>query len=96
MNFFLLQKENPTDDETSQAKSMADNEVKNHYALLKNKMPKVHVGDDRADDQYLTFCRGFVLLLIEHWMKQNYHEGYKVEHELIMSLAIRPKLILLR
>ena len=79
--FSLLQQEEPTDEERSRAKSVADNAVKKHYALLKNKTPKAHVAEDHAVDQYLTFRRGFVRLLIEHWVEQNHQEGYKIEQQ---------------
>jgi len=50
-------------------------------ALLKNKTPKVHVAEDHAVDQYLTFRPGFMRLLIEHWVERNHQEGYLVEQQ---------------
>ena len=79
--FSLLQKEKPTDDEQKRAREVADTAVSNHFALLNNKTPKVHVARDHAVDQYERLAPGFLRLLIEHWVELNHQQGYRIEQQ---------------
>ena len=73
----------PTEEEISRARTVAEEAVSKHVALLKKKTPKVYVAEDHAVDQYLTFRPGFMRLLVEHWVERNHQEGYQVEQQYI-------------
>ncbi len=78
--FLLLQQEAPTVEERNSAHQVAQTAVDAHYALLKNKTPKVHVAEDHAVEQYLRLRPGFMRLLIEHWVEQNHQTSSKIEN----------------
>jgi len=78
--FSILQRKKPTQEERNgRAQDAAKTAVRLHVKVLKNKTPKVHVGEDHAVDQYLHFHPGFVRLITEHWVERSHQIGAKDE-----------------
>ena len=73
--FSTLQQKVPAEDEKTKVQAIAEKAVRKHQALVKNMIPKVHLAEAHAVDQYLRVRPGLVRLLIEHWVERNHQEG---------------------
>mmetsp|Transcript_25254 Transcript_25254/g.45689 ORF Transcript_25254/g.45689 Transcript_25254/m.45689 type:complete len:133 (-) Transcript_25254:57-455(-) len=61
-------------------RQVTDTAVNAHFALLRNKTPKVHVAEEHAVAQYLCLRPGMMRLLMEHWVEKNHQDSAKIEH----------------
>jgi len=72
--------ENPTEMDRATVRQVTDTAVNAHFALLRNKTPKVHVAEEHAVAQYMRLRPGMMRLLMEHWVEKNHQDSAKIEH----------------